>query len=333
MDIGFGLVTCQHRPDDPRPTAALYDELLTLARASDRAGLDGFWTSEHHFMDDGYLSGVLPALAAAGTVTDDLRVGTYVALAPLHDAIRLAEDAATVDLLTDGRLTLGLGLGYRPEEFDSFGVPLDERPDRLADAIALLREAWTPGPVDHESTFHPIEPGTTVTPKPVQEPHPPIMIGAKAPQAVERAARIGDAWCAPGLMPLAGIEKRVDHIREVREEHGLDDEFTIHVARYGFVADSAESAWDRMKDGFLYGQRMYEEVAEGATTLSRDRQAELRDQVLIGPPTEIAAEIERFRERLDEDVHFMFRGYHPGLDTETMVECIDRLGDEVVPSL
>lgn len=333
MEVGFGLVTCQHRPDDQRPVTALYDELLELATAAEAADLDSFWVSEHHFTDDGYLSGVMPALGGIASVTSTLEIGTYVAQAPLQEPLRLAEDAATVDLLSDGNLTLGLGLGYRPEELEAFGVSAEERPDRLSDTVSLLKSAWTPGPLEYDSTFHPVEPGVTVTPKPVQSPHPPILIGAKAPAAVARAARIGDAWCAPGLMPLSGIEKRIEHIREVREEEGLDDEFTFYVSRYGFIGDSVDDAWETMEEGFLYSQRKYEQWADGATTLSREQRASLREQVLLGAPADIAADLERIQDRLGADVKFTFRGYHPGLDTESMVSCINALGDEVVPSL
>ena len=333
MDVGFGLVTCQQRPDDPRPPGVLYDELLELAGAAEAAALDSFWVSEHHFTEDGYLSGVMPALGAVAGVTDSLEIGTYVAQVPLHDPVRLAENAATLDLLSGGNLTLGLGLGYRPVELSAFGVSADERPAHLTDTVSLLQSAWTPGPLEYDPTFHPVEPGVTVTPKPVQSPHPPILVGAKAPAAVARAARLGDAWCAPGLMPLGGIKKRIEHIEEVREENGLDGEFEFYVSRYGFLGDSAEDAWETMREGFLYGQRKYEQWADGATTLSREKRASLREQALLGAPADIAAELERIEEALGESINFTFRGYHPGLDTGSMVECITTLGDEVVPTL
>ena len=108
MELGTGLFTCQRRPDDDRSTAEIYDEMLELGRVIDDAGLDSAWVSEHHFLADEYLSGVTPALGALSAVTEDVELGPCIALAPLYDAVRLAEDVATVDQLADGRATLGV---------------------------------------------------------------------------------------------------------------------------------------------------------------------------------------------------------------------------------
>ncbi|ELK54420.1 Luciferase-like monooxygenase, partial [Haloferax sp. BAB-2207] len=182
MKLGTGLFTCQRRPDDDRAMADLYDEMLTLGREIDDAGLDSAWVSEHHFMPDGYLSGTMPALGALGAATESVELGTCIALAPLYDPIRLAEDAATVDLLSGGRTTLGLAIGSNPREFDAFGVPRDERVDRLADAVSLLRDAWSDGPIAHESPFHEGATGVDVTPKPAHDV--PLMLGGAAKPAV-----------------------------------------------------------------------------------------------------------------------------------------------------
>jgi len=127
MGLGVGLLTAQQRPDDGRSTSAVYEELGTVAEAADAAGLDSVWTSEHHFAEDGYLSGTLPTLAALAARTEEIEVGSAVSLAPLHDPVRLAEDAATVAALSDDRLTLGLSIGYWDRESENFGVPKSER--------------------------------------------------------------------------------------------------------------------------------------------------------------------------------------------------------------
>src|SRR6056297_3551519 len=147
MEIGTGLFTCQRRPDDDRSMSDLYDEMLTLGRAIDDAGLASAWVSEHHFAEDGYLSATMPSLGALAAATDDVELGTCIALAPLYDSVRLAEDAATVDLLSGGRLTLGLSIGYREPEMEAFGVTSDERVARTRDAVNVVRGAWSDGPL------------------------------------------------------------------------------------------------------------------------------------------------------------------------------------------
>ncbi|CQR52812.1 MULTISPECIES: LLM class flavin-dependent oxidoreductase [Haloferax] len=333
MKLGTGLFTCQRRPDDDRPMADLYDEMLTLGREIDDAGLDSAWVSEHHFMPDGYLSGTMPALGALAASTESVELGTCIALAPLYDPIRLAEDAATVDLISGGRTTLGLAIGSNPREFDAFGVPRDERVDRLADAVSLLRDAWSDGPITHESPFHEGAIGVDVTPKPAHDV--PLMLGGAAKPAVRRAARTADAWCAPSSLSLDGVRKRVEDVWSVREAEGLDGEFTIYVLQHGFVGDSKTEAWDAMRDGYLYLQRRYAEIFSGdeVAELSDERRAELKAQAIFGTPDDVVAELDRYRDALGDDIHFIFRTYHPGIGTDRMVECVRRLGDEVRPRL
>jgi alkanesulfonate monooxygenase SsuD/methylene tetrahydromethanopterin reductase-like flavin-dependent oxidoreductase (luciferase family) len=333
MELGTGLFTGQRRPDDDRSMGELYDELLTVGRAIDDAGLDSAWVSEHHFAGDGYLSATMPVLGALAAVTDDIEIGTCIALAPLYDGVRLAEDAATVDLLSDGRLTLGLAIGSNPDEFEQFGVPQDERVERLTDQVNLLRAAWSEGPLDYDATFHDVTPGVSVTPKPDGEV--PVMLGGAAKPAVRRAARTADAWCAPSKLSLSGIETRVEDIHAVREQESIDDEFTVYALVHGWVGDSREEAWETMKPGYLYLQRRYAEIFAGESVgqLSAERKRELKEQAVFGTPEQVAAELERYRAAAGDDVHVVFRTYHPGVGTDEMTECIGRLGSEVAPKL
>ena len=140
VDFGFGLITCQRYPGDSRSDTELYRQALALAEDADAFGLDSVWVSEHHFVDDAYLPSLLPLCAAIAARTRRVRVGTALLLAPLHDPVRIAEDAAVVDLISGGRLVLGLGLGWRPEEFDALGIPLADRV-RMACTIGAVFSA------------------------------------------------------------------------------------------------------------------------------------------------------------------------------------------------
>ena len=336
MQLGTGLFTAQQRPDDDREPSELYDEVLEITRTIEDAGLDSAWVSEHHFTEDGYLSGTMPTLGAMAAATDDVEIGTCIALGPLYDPIRLAEDAATVDLLADDRLTLGLAIGSNPREFDVFGVPREERAERLADLVAFLRNAWSEGDLNYDSEFHDIPTDVPITPSPVGN-DAPIMLGGAARPAVRRAARTADAWCAPSSLSIGGVKKRVEDIRSVREEEGIDGDFTFYVLQHGWVGDSREEAWKTMKDGYLYIQRRYAEIFSGEPVdeLDEERKQELKDQAIFGTPEQVVDKLDTYREALGggDDVHFIFRTYHPGVGTDEMRECIHRLGDEVAPEL
>jgi len=333
MELGTGLFTCQQRPDDERSTSEIYDEMLELGREIEEAGLDSAWVSEHHFLEDDYLSGVTPALGALAAVTEEIEIGSCIALAPLYDAVRLAEDIATVDQISGGRTTLGLAIGSNVEEFDAFGIPDEERAERLADTVEVLRGAWSEGPLEYDPEFHDISSEVTVTPKPAHDV--PIMLGGAARPAVRRAARTGDAWCSPSSLSVGGMKKRVEDIQHVRDEETIDGVFQTYVIQHGFVGESREDAWEQMRDGYFYIQRRYEEIFSGETVeeLDTEPKAELKEQAIFGTPEQVIEELETYKEALGDDIHFIFRTYHPGIGTEKMKTAIHRLGDEVLPEV
>src|SRR5260221_3370617 len=138
IPLGFGFITCQRYPGDDRSDVELYAQAVDLAVQAERLGLESVWVSEHHFVDDGYLPAMLPLCAAIAARTEQVRIGTGVVLAPLHDPLRLAEDAAVTDLISGGRLILGLGLGWREEEVEGFRVPLSGRGARLVASMGTM---------------------------------------------------------------------------------------------------------------------------------------------------------------------------------------------------
>ena len=160
-------------------------------------GFDTVWLTEHHFIDDDYLPSVLTMAAAVAARTSRVTIGTAVLLLPLHDPIRVAEDAAVVDVLSDGRLRLGLGIGYKLEEFEAFGVDRRARPSLLEEGIEIIRGAWADGPFSHHGRHRSFD-DLDVTPKPVQRPGPQIWLAGRAPVPVARAATVGDGLIVVG---------------------------------------------------------------------------------------------------------------------------------------
>jgi len=246
MKLGFGLITCQRYPSDERTDEERYAHALDLAVLAERSGLDSVWVSEHHFVDDGYLPSLLPMCAAIAARTELVEIGTALLLAPLYEPLRLAEDAAVVDLISRGRLILGLGLGWRAEEFDAFGVALRERAARLEGTVAALRQAWSGELVVGSAEVS--YPDVPVTPRPGRPGGAPLWIGALSEPAVRRAGRLADGFMATEVTPES-FGEQARWAREERERAGLDPSsitLSLHVPVFAFEGDE-ERAWSLVR--------------------------------------------------------------------------------------
>src|SRR2546428_750261 len=192
VQVGIGLFTAQVPPNSDRTFAREYREMLDMVRLAETLGCDSAWVSEQHGAGDGYMSSLLPTLAAMAAATERIKLGTGVLLTPFHHPLRLAEDAAVVDLLSGGRLILGLGLGWREEEFRMFGVPLAERVRRTVETVEILRKAWTGERFSHEGKVYSFD-RVKVTPAPDRPDGGPIPVylgGVVLPEPdVERLRR------------------------------------------------------------------------------------------------------------------------------------------------
>ncbi|MEV4316847.1 LLM class flavin-dependent oxidoreductase [Actinocrispum sp. NPDC049592] len=151
---------------------------------------------EHHFADDSFLPSPLVAATAIAARTTSMRVATNVALLPLYHPVRLAEDAAVLDVVSGGRLDLGVGVGYNPVEFAGYGVDRKSLGARANAVLDTVKRLWLGETVTVHNDFFDID-GARVTPRPVQDPHPPIWVGGLSRAAVRRAARYGDAYTGP----------------------------------------------------------------------------------------------------------------------------------------
>ncbi len=341
MRLGYGLLTAQHHPADPRPVADLYRELVEYGVLAEQAGFDSVWTSEHHFVDDGYLPSQLPVLAAIAARTERIRLGTGVLLAPLFDPLHLAEDAATVDLLSGGRLILGLGNGWRDEEFEGFGVSPRTRARRLEGTIQVLRQAWGDGLTTGDGrTFRYPGPGLNVTPKPVRGAATPIWIGGGAEPAVRRAGRVADGYLGSSASPDA-LAQRAAWIHEEAEVAGRDPasiELAVHRVTFAW---RGPDTWSTVADAARYMTWKYADM--GTARGSRERRLPepaaapspeaVRERMIVGSPEQVADQVRAYAPTLGEAGSFVFRTHLPGLDPAIQREAFDILVEEVAPLL
>jgi alkanesulfonate monooxygenase SsuD/methylene tetrahydromethanopterin reductase-like flavin-dependent oxidoreductase (luciferase family) len=339
MKFGYGLITCQRPPYDDRSDADLCEQAVELAVEAERLGFDSVWLTEHHFVDDGYMPSLMALAAAMAVRTQRIEIGSGLLLAPLHDPIRLAEDAATVDLLSRGRLLLGLGMGWREEEFEGLEIPIEERRQRLIDAVMILRQAWGDGAVTGTKR-HP-RTGVSVWPKPPRPGGPPIWIGAHAERAVRRAGRIADGFMA-GTGSAAEFAERVAWVREEvagREAPPAGYEISIYQSTFAWEDGDA---WPLVRDALHYLDWKYEDMtdARGRTgptpappPLTPESEAALRQHMVVGTPEQVAEGIRAYRDAAGDDLHYIAQLYWPGMPYERQREAMRVFAERVMPLL
>lgn len=335
ISLGYGLVTCQSHPDDPRKSSELIDEALHLAKRAEKIGLDSVWVSEHHHVDDGHLGALLVMLSAMAASTKRIRLGTGVLLAPLHNPVRLAEEAMLVDLISHGRLVLGLGIGWRDEEFEVVRVEQSSRVARLLDAVEVLQRAAVGLPTrlaDDGTRVGRITPNTGTLGR------PPIWIGALAEAAIERAGRIADGFMATEVTP-AEFAHQVALARGAAAEAGRDAaSLAISVHLPVLVT---EEPWEHVRDlirypgwkyGDMEGQRGHAGPLGRPPEWADGEEERLRETSLVGSPDAVAARIREYADAVGGTVTFIARSYLPGAGAERQLSALHRLG-ELLPLL
>jgi len=245
--VNFGLLFPIRNSARSRvPFAELYRKHLDLTVKAEELGYDTIWLTEHHFVEDGYASSLLPIAAAIAARTKKIRIGTFVLLLPLHNPLRVAEDAATVDLISNGRLDLGVGQGYRVDEFTGFNIPRKERGARLEEGTEVIRKAWTEKNWSFDGRFNTFN-NITMIPNVVQKPHPPLWFAARGPKSIARAARNGYH-----LMGTGGTDQQQMYDAALQENGKRPQDYSIAQLRTVFVSTRREKAWDDAEEGVYH---------------------------------------------------------------------------------
>ncbi|MDE0032414.1 MAG: LLM class flavin-dependent oxidoreductase [Deltaproteobacteria bacterium] len=310
-----------------------FEETIRECERAEAAGFDSVWLGEHHNNPVLYPAPLL-GLAAIAARTGRVSLGTGVLLLPLYHPMCVAEEGAMVDMISGGRLILGVGAGYAPEEFAAFGLSVKQRGSRLDEGAALVRRLWTETDVTHHGRHYHVE-GATVGPRPVQQPAPPIWFGAWTAPAIERAARLGDAWLAGPSAALSELSSCVAAYRQRRTELGKEAG-TIAAFRYVFVAGTTEEALETAGGSFIrafedmYFRWPHPVVKRPAGELTIERLAENR--IILGDPDTCVREISRFRQEIGLD-HLVCRFSVPGISRDASMASLDLFAREVMPAL
>lgn len=303
----------------------LYAAALDQVAWADDAGFDTVGLGEHHCSEDGYNPSPIPLAAAMGARSKRLELRTSVILAPFYDVVRLAEDAAVTQLATNGRLVLGIGGGYRPTEFESYGRRLEDRWKTVGDTVRFLRRAWTGEPFEWNGRR------CHVTPKP--DPAPPILLGGATKASARRAARIADGWLPP-------LDPRLwEPYRDECRKLGKPDPgpYPRQGPIFLWVSKEPEKAWERLLPHVLHQLRSYsawtvEAYGQPAGPYAKDITAETAKQSdayrVLGPEEAIA-----FGRTLTDDDVLYLSPLLAGIDPSYSWEMLDLFEREVAPFL
>ncbi len=322
----------------PTEGGCFYPEALAEVERGEALGFDSVWMEEHHGVRDHYWPSPLVVLAGFATRTTRVVLGTDVVVAPFYDPVRLAEDAALLDVISAGRLVLGVAIGYKPDEFALYRTALEGRGRRFEEALTVIQALWTRDGVTHPGPHYPLQ-DARIEPKPVQKPHPPIWIGGWGELALRRAARLAQAW-VPG--PTANLDKllaaKAAYLREL-EAAGRSAPEAWPLTRDTVIADTDARAVELAERHLLvnyrdeYGGGKWKHPLIGAEDRTPvDRLDALgTDRFVIGGPERCIAQIRRFVEAFGVS-HLIFRLYFPGMPHAHIVRELELLAREVFPA-
>jgi len=293
----FGLwYDFRNPPQWAQPFDRLYAETLEHIAEAERLGFDDIWTSEHHFTEDGYSPSLLPLCAAIAARTHRVQIGTNVLLLTLHNPIHVAEAGATVDILSSGRFIFGPAVGYKRDEFATFGIDYHRRGRLMDEALEIVRRCWTEERFSFHGRYFTFE-DVRATPRPVQKPRPPIWVGAFSEPALRRAARMGDGLLIGGAGTRL-IPAYLDALKAAgKSEH---DAHVALTPRWGAVVDDPERAWAELGEKALYRARLYQRWfsdagmnVAGATPPASVEDLRARNPELFVTPEQAVASLRR----------------------------------------
>jgi len=295
--------------------AEAFAEGIELVDAAERWGLDVLWLAELHFATQSVLASPLALAAAIAGRTERVRIGTAVQVLPLGDPLRLAEEWATVDQISRGRLIFGVGRSGFAQAYAAYGIPYAESRERFAEALAIIRAAWTEPTFSYQGTYHRYA-NVTLSPKPFQQPHPLIRVAATTPDTFPVLGTQGyPLFAAVRLGTLSDLGPDVARYRAAYRAAGHPGEGEVYLRIPVYVADTAEGALAEPEQSIMKFYRdMAIQLAASATesgALASDLRAERaqalasltyeqarREKVIVGTPEIVARRLEELRDEL-----------------------------------
>lgn len=326
MSVSVGLyLTNQYHPGDD-PVEAMAGQ-LAMVRAAREGGWDAIFAGHHYLGDELAHLQPLPMLARAAAEAEGMRIGTGIWLLALHNPVDVAEQMATLDVIAGGRLTFGVGLGYRDVEYAAFGIG-KRRIRRFEENLELIRRLWTGAEVSADLPWCRLE-SVRLSTLPVQRP--PLWMAANSDSAVERAARIADAWMINPHATLGTITRQLELYRAAGGGTG-----SLPLMREVFCGPDRETALRRAEPFLAAKYQTYASWGQDKVMPDADAfdaaYATLADQrFIVGSPTDCAAALRPWLQLGVTDL--VLRTHWAGMPVEHALESIRLLSAEVLPAL
>ena len=334
--LRFGIVHDFRCPQGSEITMPqVYAETFEQIELADQLGLELCWFTEHHFIEDGYLPNFVPVAAAAASRTTRIRFSTDICLLPFRHPVRLAEDLAILDNISNGRMELGVGMGYAAHEFQGFDIPVSRRVSLTEEALQVLQLAWSGEAFSFDGKRYRFS-DLRVTPDPVQTGGPPLWLAATSPAGARRAAKFGTH-----LLPQGPKHLTIDPWKEATQD--VSDR-RVGLIRGVFVTDDAERDWEPVAVAEQYRRDVY----VGLIKASRDHKSEAanrsgprseRTPIPLNPLTWTVGSADHCAAELEDLIvehgitDLVTWGGPPGLAPSVMNNSLTRFAGEVVPKL
>ena len=331
----FGLYSSIANPPRGEHLDRSIDEVIAEAQRAEASGFDSCFFGEHHQDKDGFLPSPLIVATAVAAHTRRLRVGTSVILLPLHHPVRVAEDVITLDLVSKGRVILGVGIGYQAADFRAFNVLMEHRVALFEEGVEILRKCWSGEAFSFRGKHYTLE-DIQIRPRPFQRPGPPLWIGASVPAALRRAGLLADAFVGTPSTSLESAVRLVEAYKVAAREAGRPAQ--VVMMRDAWVAPTraeAEAVYgpEVMAAYQYYWQQRLSEFRGIPPGTEFTLQNLAPDRLIVGDPESCVREFHRWREATGAD-YFLLRLRHAhsgGPAHEKIMDAITLFGDRVLP--
>jgi alkanesulfonate monooxygenase SsuD/methylene tetrahydromethanopterin reductase-like flavin-dependent oxidoreductase (luciferase family) len=328
----FGLVV-RGQAEPGEDISRRLADTLAMVRLADRLGYDSVTKTAHYSAHPFQMLQLVPMLARFTAEAPRLRLNAGVLLLPLYSPLHVAEEFATLDVLSGGKIILGVGLGYRDVEFKAFGVPRRERARRFEANLQAIRRLWTEDTVSMATPYFELD-GASCLPRPLQRPHPPIWVGANADPAVERAARLGDCWYIGPSAEISTVRRQMALYRRALDAAGKPFPNELPMRREVFVASTRQEAICLCAPYLGAKYKAYhswrQELPGYDSGLDQDFASLLGDRFLIGSPDEVAEQVLALHRGLGVN-HLVMSTEWAGMPESLAKETIELIARELIP--